>query len=134
MEGDGGDLVDGAVGQLGVALQLVAMREAVEAELADVVLVGEVTGERIAPGVLGEGVVEGGVEGYDDRHFRRLLLDAVGNAERVGVVQGGEALPPFDLVPHLVVEVYGRGELVPAVDDADGDEFNFGRVGNGCVG
>ena len=100
-----------------------------EAELADAELVGEVAGDGVAPCLLGEGVVEGGVEGYSDGEVGGFLLEDVDDLEGVGVVEGSLRLATLDLLANGVVKGDGVSEGVSAVNDADGGLFEVVPLG-----
>ena len=98
-----------------------AVARAVGAVLADVVGVGDVTRDGIAPGVLGHVVVEGGV-GHDD--VAELGEHVAADLDDVGlgvVVQRSQRRDLADLGERLVGHDGGLGEVPAALDHAVAD-------------
>ena len=96
----------------------VFVRGAVEAVAADAVVGVELVRHGVAPGVLGQGAVEGGVEHGHLRHLRPLLGDGADAQHVGGVVQRGQRVEPLDGAGDLVVDQHGLAEPLAAVDHA----------------
>ena len=94
------------------------VRGAVEAVAADAVVCVELVRHGVAPGVLGQGAVEGGVEHGHLRHVRPLLRDGADAQHVGGVVQRGQRVEPFDGAGDLVVDQHGLAEPLAAVHHA----------------
>ena len=99
----------------------VLVRGAVEAVAADAVVGVELVRDGVAPGVLGQGAVEGGVEHGDLRHVRPLLGDGADAQHVGGVVQRGQRVEPLDGAGDLVVDQDRLGEALAAVHHAVAD-------------
>ena len=103
---------------------------AVEAVAANAVLISQVVRNSVAPGVLGHGRVERGIE---HGNLRQVWPGVEGGAHTLhvrGVVQRRERGQCINLVDHLLVEQHGVGELLGTLHHAVADSLQFAAVQN----
>ncbi len=109
------------------------MARAVGAVLADVQLVDDVARQGVAPGLLGDVVVEGGV---GDDHVADRGEELAADLDDVGlgvVVQGRERSDLADPAEGLVGDDLGLGEVPAALDHAVADALDLVGVEAGLV-
>ena len=114
--------------KLGGAARHVLVRDAVEAELADVVLLVITVRDRVDVGATRHRLVEGGVECGHLHSARHELLAALDDPQCIGVVERRELGVLPDDVDNVPVDDNRAVERVSAVGDAVPDGVDFGEL------
>ena len=112
-------------GHAGVLVEHGAIREAVEAVAPDPVLRGQLVGDGVAGGVLGDRRMEGRIEDGDHRDARtERRLGGADAGEARGVVQRGQRFELLDRPQDLRVDQGRLRESLAAMDHAVADRVD----------